>query len=247
MTLWGRDKNKMMEVAVPKRHDKSKQMWREFSNIYLGEACREPGVILWNKVLMEKEYISGHVLLDTQISSVQYGDKDFFVNHLFSDVLSMQRSILLSVGRKWQVYIKDQIENCDKLAKEIGNFARKIFLASGGDDGDKEKTSAVVANAKEQLYNRVDVPFRAWLRSIDTEDFEHEEQKKTEWSNKAKKLAYAYMEELVSEAGETAYVGKTVIINNKGKEMKKHYSVPRALNEFQIAINKIYPTMKGGD
>ena len=244
MTVWRRDKTKKTEIDVPKRHDRSKQMWREFSNIYLGEKCREPGVLLWNKALMEREYLSENTILNTQIASVQYGDKDFFVNHIFSDELSMQRSILLNAGRKWQTYIKDQIEACDALAKETCNLARKIFLASGGDS---EKAVDIMLKAKEQLYDRIDVPFRTWLCSIDPKDVEKEEQKKTEWMEEAKIIAYDYADELVFEAGTTAHAGKMITLNIKGKETKKHYSVPEALIDFKLAVNKIYPKKKGGE
>ena len=244
MTVWRRDKTKTVEKDVPKKHDKSKQMWREFASIYLGDECREPGVILWNKALTDKEYISGRMFLNTQIVSVQYGDKDFFVNHLFSDALSIQRSLIVNIGRRWQVYIRDQIQACDELAKEVGNLARKIYLASGGD---VENTSTLIDHAKEQFYDRIDFPFRKWLQSIDAEDLDCDAQKKTEWSTEIKKIAYAFVDELVRESSEKAYTGKIVIVSIKGKETKKHYSVPKALNEFQIAINRIYPKRKGGD
>ena len=36
MTVWRRNKTKTTEIDVPRRHDKNKQLWRDFSSIYLG-------------------------------------------------------------------------------------------------------------------------------------------------------------------------------------------------------------------
>lgn len=238
MTIWRRNKTRNTETDVPKRHDKEKQIWREFSSIYSGESCREPGVIAWNKALIEEGLIQDQGILRSQIVSVQYGDKDFFVNHVFSDEMSVQRGVIVQKGKKWQIYIQDEIEKCDELAKEIGNLSQKIYLASGGDE---EKRFQVGNRAKEQLYYQVDVPFRKWIQSIDVSDLEGERAKKMEWRKMAREIGFSCAEGLTVNLDAASYIGKTNLTKINGKEVNVHYSASKAINEFYVALNRIYP------
>ncbi len=245
MTMW-KSNNK------PKMHDVSKQIWREFSSIMIEEKnddfiCREPGVVMWIKKLIERNYILHSFLFHIEIVSIQYDDKKYSVSNVHSDFLKLNRDFFCDMKTNWQVYVKSEIKKCDRLAEIVGQFAESLYFSSGGDvekDGKLKKEKKDRATlAREQLYDRLDSPFRKWLRSIDTKDLEHREEKRMEWSKIAKKIGYIYADELVSEVGGSAYTGKTIT----KEKLKKHYSVPKALNEFQIALNRLYPKVKGGD
>lgn len=239
MTLWRTKETKTSEIYIPKRHDFSKQIWREFSSVFIqsdnkgGIGLREPGVISWNRKLMEKHYIPSRMILETKMNSVQYGDKDFFVVHIYSDELLVHQTLLEEKGEKWQTYIIAQIEYCDNLADLIGNMARHLYLASGGDD---KSTIDVRNKTREQFYFRLDIPFRKWLISIVPNDIKNENNKLAEWREEAKKIALSYADELIFQAGEKALVGRII----KKDDKRVHYSAAEAKNRLLIEIKKLY-------
>lgn len=76
MTVWKNPDSKKANIFTPRRHDFSKQFWRECPAAVLGsEGNRQPGIILWIKKLQEELLEDSY--LNLRIVSVQYGDKDF--------------------------------------------------------------------------------------------------------------------------------------------------------------------------
>lgn len=238
MTVWRVPKNdkNMNEPVTPKRHDSSKQMWREFSVIYNDEKTedknRRSGVVNWYcNYLYGRSCLSNNHFLTTAITAVEYGDKDFFVKNIFSDSLTLHSALLSDLGRNWRSIIEDEIKKCEKLAGYTVYLAKDLYVASGGSNSSKDKHYIEITNtAKEQLYYRLDMPFREWLSNIDPDC---EKQKiLNDWQKTAKNIALKYAEELVSEQPETAIIGHTID--------GKIYSSPKALNEFKGKVKKLY-------
>ena len=130
MTVWRvpkKDKKGIGDIT-PKRHDFSKQMWREFSVIYNDEkdSNRRSGVVSWYLFLYGKYIIPNNYIMNTAIASVEYGDKDFFVKNVFSDSLTMHSAILSELGRNWRSSIEGEIKHCDELAGEIAFLAQNL-------------------------------------------------------------------------------------------------------------------------
>lgn len=237
MTVW-RTPKKENQPYTPKRHDSSKQMWREFSVLYNGESNKCSGVVEWfQKYLCCYGLIPSSYIFQTAIASVEYGDKDFFVKNVFSDSLSMYTSLLSEAGNNWRNDIEIEIEKCDKLASAISFLARNIYIASGGSDASTESAENF---AKAQLYYRLDKPFREWLRNINPDD---DSESKADiikrWQDTAIKTAFDYCDELAENASETAVVGHFVSSKSSDKEL---YSVPKSINIFKGQVRKIYKT-----
>ena len=230
MTVW-RTPKKDGEDYNPKRHDSSRQMWREFSVMYNEEnKNRRAGIVNWFETLFGNACISKTYIMKTTIASVEYGDKDFFVKNVFIDSLSMHSEILSDVGKDWRSDIETEIQHCEDLAKEIGLFAQNLYIASGGSDND---TESIRSNAKSQLYYRLDVPFREWLISIKPDAMGDDKKGKIEeWHGKAKKIAFEYADELMENTAECALIGHMV--------NEKLFSAPRAKNKLYSQVNKIY-------
>ena len=68
-----------------------------------------------------------------RIASVQYGDKDFFVNDTFNDSLAFQGELLLQMSRPWQTRILDEINKCEEVAGAIGTLEGNLARAEGRD------------------------------------------------------------------------------------------------------------------
>ena len=68
MTVWRQVKEKDRTFFTPRRHDPSRQMWRDFGNIFVdqGENVRKPGIVSWyDTIAMEMHWKKkGHTLSD---------------------------------------------------------------------------------------------------------------------------------------------------------------------------------------
>lgn len=224
MTVWREVKEKDRKFFIPRRHDPSRQMWRDFGSIFVesGANVRKPGVVSWyDTIATEMQWKMRPIRF--RIASVQYGDKDFFVNDTFNDSLAFQGELLLQMSRPWQTRILDEINKCEEVAGAIGTLEGNLARAEGRD--------ADIVYAKEVFYDRIDQPFRRWLMEIvpETDDISEVCEKLDEIIQKSgKELG----EEMVSNAGETAFVGRT-------KE-DVYYASPEAYNWFLGKLYKIY-------
>ena len=234
MTVWSSPK-KDNGVSSPKRHDSSKQMWREFSVLFEEKENKQAGVVRWFKnYLRGKNLIPRSFLLKTSITSVEYGDKDFFVKNVFSDSLTMHAELLSEIGANWRAKIETEIDRCGKLANAIAYLAQNLYVASGGSDSKKDKHFSEIPNVvKSQLYYRFDLPFREWLRSIDPLDDEKQKyDKQLKWQGTARRITELYAQELIAETSETAITGH--------REGDIIYSSPKAMMIFRGQMKKIY-------
>lgn len=248
MTVWSKVKGneRAGEKFQPRRHDSSVQMWREFSYAFETAAGSHiPGVVLWTKYIKQM-LPESRKLISFSIASVQYGDKDFFVNDVFSDSLTFHTDLLTEIGEHWRAKITDEIKKCDESAAALRFLAKDIELAAGSSE-DTVLKRAVVERAREQYYYEIDLPFRNWLERIDPNweiVSEQEEQALREWHETAKRIALRIGQELVESAGMAAIVGRAVKDKN---DKERYYSAPDAYRYFKVKLNEIYPKEENND
>lgn len=252
MTVWSKVKGneRAGEKFQPRRHDSSVQMWREFSYAFETAADSHiPGVVLWTKYIKQM-LPESRKLISFSIASVQYGDKDFFVNDVFSDSLTFHTDLLTEIGEHWRAKITDEIKKCDESAAALRFLAKDIELAAGSAE-DTVLKRAVVERAREQYYYEIDLPFRNWLEGIDPNwgtDSEQKYRAIEEWHETAKRIALRIGQELVESAGTAAIVGRTIEIEKKkGNKITVHYSAPDAYRYFKVKLNKFYPKEENND
>ena len=239
MTIWKKQDEKTMEIT-PKKHDPSKQMWREFSVMYNdNNNNRRAEIVNWYKTIC----VCFNRLMRTCVISLVYDEKQkssLPVIDVFSDSLTMHSALLSEIGRNWRSLIEDEIGKCESLAGYIADFAKKLFVSSGGSNSSKDKHyNEIPSQVKEQLYYRLDIPFREWLRSIDPEcDDSEKKDKLYEWQKNAKNIAISYARELVDELPETAIIGHS--IKNDKDNKAELFSAPRAFNDLMYKVKKLY-------
>lgn len=236
MTAWYKDNKSKNVVFKPKGHEYPTQMWREFSALYNKKGSECAGIIIWYKKYLSK-ILGRKKILKTAIVSIKYDTSSAHkVLNYFSDSLIMHSELLSDLGDDWRNTIELEIEKCSELAKAIGYLAQNLYVASGGSNSKKDKHyNEIPGNAQAQLYYRLDIPFREWLRSVDPEceDGKQRFEKQREWQDVAKEIANNYAKELVSKTDDTALVGHMID--------KKLYSSANAMNTFNGQVNKIYP------
>lgn len=233
MTFWTiRKKGKNVEQYYPKMHDKSRQMWRDFS-VLLGNSGRKPGVVSWVSLLQSKGIFPKDRFVTFKIVGVEYGSMTCGIVDEFSDSLEFHASLLDEVGVVWQRKISDEIARCDQLASAVGCLGQNLDKAVGG-DGKSAKE-----NAKEQAYYRLDISFRQWLLQVEpNQNLEKQNEYRANWRKISKDIIKNFGRELVEQAGSAAVVGRVVKEKIKNKDVEKHYSAPEAFNYFlyQLAM-----------
>lgn len=240
MTIWrGTSAGKDAPVVYqPRRHDPSRQFWREFPVMFADEGGgHRPGIVSWLTRLQSTRVLDRKRMIRFAIAGVEYGDKDFFITDSFSDALTFHLGLLETMSKRWRSDITHEIGRCDQLANCLGDLAKGLAWAQG----DLESSGA--ATVKEQFYFRLDQPFRLWLACIDPSWDEEERQKSiTDWHKTILRLAREQGEDMVKQAGPVAFAGRSVSQTiGKGKNEKTvtvHYSAPEAFNRFLYAIHK---------
>lgn len=256
MTVWGKVKEseKTQIQFQPRRHNSSVKMWREFASVFASsDGMRLPSVVSWIDLLRQIRLIDKKRYSCFNIASVQYGDKDFFVNDIFSDSLTFHTDLLTEVGKRWQESISEEVGKCEDIARKLGKLAADIEIAAGSSPEDAPK-SATVSHVQEQYYYEIDVPFREWLLSIDPEweSGSHEEHECIrKWHEISRKIAESLGKELVNSAEASAVVGRFIEVKDKtttknknnenGGKRRVYLSAAGAFSKFMYSINFIYP------
>lgn len=252
-TLWRSftEKTTGKMIQTPLNHDPSRQMWREFSSIAVSEKVEgRPGVIGWIQKLQSEDVLKKDRHLKVQIASICYDSSaSHTVQDTFSDSLSFHSNLLSETGRQWRGNIEEEISHCEQAADYIGYLVSDLCKASGmsteGNGGERTLKDKMKP-AKEQLFAQFDMPFRAWLVGLSAEQgSEDRAAAVNEWRETARGIALSLGKELVEQAGQEAFIGRTRLEKKKNKQGKMveetvRYCAPKAFNYYQSRINKLY-------
>jgi CRISPR system Cascade subunit CasA len=231
MTIWrATDKD---NVYSPKRHNSSRQLWRDFSALFVkGEKARVPGIVKWLEKLDHAGFISsGHIKM--RAASVQYGDKDFFVNDIFDDSISINAGLLSALSEPWIIRINDSLSTTERMVSALGNLAADMAEAAGesfsNNEASKRRRMAHRDKSNENAYFNLDMPFRDWLAGIDpkTDDIDD---KIVEWLDNAERIIRGLGRDMAADTGMVAFVGK---------KTQDGMTSSKAFNKFKNTLYKI--------
>ncbi len=241
MTVWKYNENgDNKEKYAPKKHQENKAMWRSFGMITINDKNqRRPGIIDWINELRdiskkckidfmsENPTICATSMKDDG-NATSWVPADEVVDYLFIDdyVLTDLRE------NGWVVRINDAVEE----TKRIVSYVFKQYIQ----DIKKIRniSSDTFTNQKvEELYFKIDHPFRQWLASIRIEDAKDEKIK--QWRRELKKLVRSQAEEVLSAGGYRDYMG----IEEDGKVK----NIATAYNRFIGRLHREIVIEKGGD
>ena len=232
MTIWryGKGAEDKVEKYRPRRHDPSRQLWRDFSSLVIQtEGKRRPGIVGWLARIISDELVSSvHFRLMT--TAVHYADKDFFVDDLFTDDLFINASLLSNLGEDWINRIVNELETTEMLVRTLGFLAEKLAKAAGYADSEARKNSA-----KEQAYFMLDEPFRRWLGAIDPiRDGDKKDEICELWWKEGKRIVRKLGRDFVERTDSQAFIGRELTEKVKGRDEKHLYTSPGVYNEFLL-------------
>ncbi|MCL2865055.1 MAG: type I-E CRISPR-associated protein Cse1/CasA [Lachnospiraceae bacterium] len=233
MTTWKYNKGKtgQKETYLPPSNvarNPSKQLWRDFAPLLLeaekdSGTSRKPGILKW---ISELDISSKQIQICTL--TIKYGNMQSGVEEIWGDALSVNTYLLSHLGEKWIGRIIDLVKITEELVKMIGNLASNIVKASGSTDGASQRIYAM-----EQVYAALDGPFRKWLMHINSDSSDVIEEC-DKWIGIAKKIILDSGENLVSQAGMQAFVGRMVKLGNK----EDYYCTPKVYGWFIGSVTK---------
>lgn len=251
MTAWRKiSKKNQADRLMPYMHQFGRQMWRDFSVLFSQTVDEgfKPQVVEWYNTLLGYENLALMLpkFICMETVGINYDSQKCKITNIFSDSLSLHAKILLELGKAWRSDIILEIEKCESLAQATGYLAENLYLAGGGNQSDaqssKKQLRKIRDAAKEQLYYRLDMPFRTWLSSIDPDaDGEKSRNLLEQWQKTAQKIAIDYAQEQADHASDTALIGHSI---GRDGEKKRLYAAPKAMRIFRAAVSKIYKKFK---
>ena len=241
MTAWRKDTSAKIDIYNPKRHREARQMWREFSSLLAetSDTQRRPGVVSWMATLRTSGLIEQKAF-KLRIAGIQFADKDFYVDGIISDSLTMSLSLLEAMNKEWIYRIGEILDITEKCVWQLGVFAQDLASALGNDD--ERNRANVKATAQERAYFSLDNPFRGWLASLDPEKDVYFE-KQEEWIKGMREIVLDLANDLMKEAGEQALTG----IYKVGENATTIENAPRAMSKFRGKVFQLCSFSEGGN
>ncbi|MCM1210683.1 MAG: type I-E CRISPR-associated protein Cse1/CasA [Blautia sp.] len=248
MTIW---KRQVKGGNIPKEHNSSIQFWRDFAsiiyytNIKNGNGDRNPGVILWFKLLLSPDddlrIIPGDYFVKVKIASVKYcGSQRSSIENVFADSIQLHAALISDINVRWRTVVLNSIQFCDDISKKVWSLARDINLACGGSNRTKESKGTAeffAERAKTDFYNRIDGSFRRWLCTLNPET-DNAMEKEIEWRKKCVGIARQLGNEIISQTGTEAIFGRTSKSSEeKDKKKNKPLSAASAMNRFLSGLS----------
>ena len=232
MTLWRKDQKS--EVILPKRHQRDKQVWRDFASLLATrQAGRMPGVVEWvaglkEAGLYEEKNVKFH------ITGIQYGDKDFFADDIIEDSLQINAEILKDIEEAeagWTGEIVRILELTNDAVSLLGWLASSIAIAEGRTFKERDSAKRKIQEfTREQGYQKLDDVFRNWLLSIDPKK-DSIGNKMLEWKKCSTDVLMTEAQYLLEKSSEKAMIG---IIKNG-----EIYSSVKAFQVFRGKLRSI--------
>ena len=229
MAAWKKDtKNEGRLYPRNLRHER--QVWRDFSALLMenSEEGKCPGVVTWLNGLVRRNILSKSQIRLRTVSA-EYDGMGYCLKNISPDFLTFSAGMLSEKGDAWVSAILNEIEVAEALANQLAYLVVRVSKATG-DVNDKTKKAKESA-AKEAAYFAFDIPFREWLEQINPEQDEMSEAAER-WWNTSQKIIRKLGQEIISDAGPQALVGRTVKEKKGSREEEVTYSAPEAYRYF---------------
>ncbi|MEZ2188503.1 type I-E CRISPR-associated protein Cse1/CasA [Corynebacterium sp. CCM 9204] len=163
------------------------------------------------------------IVLD--VVSIEYGTQKSVVNTILHDSLSLSSELASADAQNLQGLVLSAVERATQVGREYTNLAGNLAIATGGTP-EGQRTHASV-----QYFSRVDPMFRTWLTGITAQCDQDAERVK--WASSLRALALDLAENLVVNAGESAWTGR--------EHDGRIYTSPLVHARYMAEINRILP------
>lgn len=166
MTMW-RIKD---SERKPRKHDSAASLWRNFSLLVSdSNENAKPNIVRWLSLLINENILPESYCIKFRSVGIEYGSMQSSIANVFDDSVSFSALILNQKNEACRNSIDRQLEITKKWAEVYARLVSKLFLAAGGDKGERGKNlTEQKAEGRAELYAVLDLPFRVWLTKVGT-------------------------------------------------------------------------------
>lgn len=211
MTLWRyNDTGENKDKYTPRKHRPDQALWRSFGLVVVPNSLeknhRRPEVVDWAEFLNEKGFN-----LDFSINSVSMQDDGNATSWMpvneVCDRLNLNEMLIFDAKEHgWNPRINEVIDD----TKQAVEKSFRAF-AAGLKEIRNSSSSDFVSNQIEELYYKLDGPFRNWLIQLNPKESKNDQV--VEWKVEAKKIIINHAESLILNSNPRDYKG--IVHENK--------------------------------
>lgn len=228
MTLWTfNEKGENKDAFTPRKHRLNQSLWRSFGLIRSSGAettAHAPGIYQW--LHQVRPLLGDYQLRLIAVGMESDGNATSWlpVNEIV-DSFSIHEAILFEGGDAgWATRIEDVVEITKQVVeKTFGMFVKSVMDLRNIID------RRVSEKELEQLYFRIDNPFKEWLATLQPDD--DKEERIAEWYDTLRQIVQRQADDIVREAGTQDYKGK--VVNEKFRNIMTAY------NTFRYFLNQL--------
>lgn len=219
MTAWRRSpaqekKYGNSPIYLPREHDPTRSAWRGVASLVADRRQAKkgtddvlfhlrPGVLEWVARLVTSRKLPRGFLVRARIIGTTYGTQQSVVDEVVNDHLTMDVVLLHEQDRDYAQQAIDAADDADEAVKTLGDLATDLERAAGSD---KEGPRTV---ARDRGFGELEGPYRTWLAALGSAD-DPVEQREV-WRRQAYEIVLRLGRQLVADAGEPAWEGRTVL------------------------------------
>ncbi|MDE3720444.1 type I-E CRISPR-associated protein Cse1/CasA [Nocardiopsis sp. N85] len=254
MTAWRRSpaqEKKLKEAIVylPRDHDPSRAAWRGLGALVTGEtrgreqrneAAGEviPRILDWFARLAWEGPLSKDSLVRVHLVGVAYGTQQSVIDEIVDDAVAMPVVLLCERDGALGRTAVDAVTDAENAVTVLGDLATDLARAAG------RETDPSRSAARDQGFDALDEPFRAWLRGLKpSDDPGHPMEQRRRWQVRAYRILSEIGDDLVRACGEAAWQGR-VVSTSRGDLW---LNTSRADLLFRAGLRKVLPLSTSED
>lgn len=223
---------------MPRAHPRDRSIWRGLGGLLAegqsgdDERLLKPGRWqTWLSELRRAGALPRTTILRLGVVGMHYGSQSSVIDDITDDAVHLPIDVLAVPQLK--TLAVNAVRDADAVAQALGVLNIELAEAAGL-SGDR--TRDVGATAREQAYAALEQPFRAWLASL-TADTDSEDAR-ADWHRIARSVAVPTSRDLVSRAGQAAWIGREV---SRGPDRTIYLDAALAEIGLRRRLRKVLP------
>lgn len=206
-------------VYLPREHDPARSAWRGIEALVTGRAetvqggeparVLRPGILEWIARLVTDGELPRGYLIRARVVGAVYGTQQSVIDEIVDDRLAMAVVLLHWQERVYARQAIDAVGEAERAVTALGDLATDLARAAGSESEGPRSA------ARSLGFATLDGLYRLWLRDLATA--EDPDAHRTRWQQDAHRHLSHLGEQLMSQAGHSAWEGR-VVATKKGAE-----------------------------
>jgi CRISPR system Cascade subunit CasA len=198
-------------VYMPREHDPDRAIWRGLASLLPGMSSRQkqeaarylaPGIVEWLGYLTTHRALPRDHTVHVRAIGMIYGSMSSVTSDIVDDTLALRAILADQDAVDLARVAVAAVEAAEAAARAVGGLAGDLAAAAGG------PSESPRSRTMEQVYARLDHPFRKWLLTVGVET--DETALKTAWHRTAATVAREIADELLENIPPACWEGREV-------------------------------------